>query len=126
MRDEFEPESGAKAWQLSTSSPIMLSALRSSLDIFDEVGISKLRNKSIKLTGYLRELIENKFEIITPSNSGAQLSVRVPNKKLFDYLHGKGVYMDWREPDVVRLAPVPLYNTFEEVFNAAQLMIQFL
>ena len=126
MRDDFEPEIGAKAWQLSTSSPIMLSALRSSLDIFDEVGIKKLREKSIKLTGYMRELIEGNFEIITPPNSGAQLSVRIPDKQLFSYLHRKGVYTDWREPDVVRLAPVPLYNTFEEVYDTSQLMIKFL
>ncbi len=126
MRDDFEPEVGAKAWQLSTSSPIMLSALRSSLDIFDEVGIKKLREKSIKLTGYLRDLIGDKFEIITPQDSGAQLSVRVPDKILFAFLHRKGVYTDWREPDVIRLAPVPLYNTFEEVYNTSKLMIDFL
>lgn len=126
MRDDFEAEVGAKAWQLSTSSPIMLSALRSSLDIFDEVGIRKLRDKSIKLTGYLQELIGHNFEIITPPNSGAQLSVRVPDKQLFSFLHRKGVYMDWREPDVIRLAPVPLYNTFEEVYKTSELMIKFL
>jgi kynureninase len=117
MRDNFEPEKGASAWQLSTASPIMLSAMQASLEIFDEIGMKKLRERSKKLTGYLRSIIPENFEIITPENSASQLSLRVKagDKKLFDYLMKNNVFSDWREPDVIRVAPIASYTQFEEL-----------
>ncbi|MGH8216602.1 MAG: kynureninase [Rhodanobacteraceae bacterium] len=126
MRPEFDPASGADAWQLSNPPILALAPLRVSLDLFKRAGIANLREKSLRLTGYLAWLIETQLddvlEILTPNESerrGAQLSVRVragrnAGKSLFDHLVAHGVLGDWREPDVMRIAPVPLYNTFAD------------
>jgi len=106
-----------------------MAAIKASLDIFNEVGIKKLVEKSRKLTGYFEFLINglnNKdIKIITPTNPeerGCQLSIQVNNadKGLHDKLTKAGVMSDWREPDVIRCAPVPLYNSFQDVYNMVE------
>ena len=123
MPDKFNPIISAEGWQLSNPPILSLAAIRASLSIFDEVGMEKLLSKSKKLTDYLVFLLNSietdRIEIITPKERGCQLSVRVKNgdKKLFDSITAKGVIADWREPDVIRIAPIPLYNSFQDVFN---------
>ena len=123
MPDKFNPIISAEGWQLSNPPILSLAAIRASLSIFDEVGMDKLVSKSIKLTDYLVFLLNSvntdRIEIITPKERGCQLSIRVKNgdKKLFDSITVKGVIADWREPDVIRVAPIPLYNSFQDVFK---------
>lgn len=136
MTPGFDPAQGADGWQVSTS-PILLMALhKASLDVFEKAGgLPVLRTKSIQLTGYLEFLImeinrdkgEELFTIITPENKnerGCQLSVICKRnaKATFNYLAANGVIGDWREPDVIRLSPVPLYNSFTDVFKAVQIL----
>ena len=128
MPDKFNPIASAEGWQLSNPPILSLAAIRASLSIFDEVGMDKLLSKSIKLTDYLVFLLNSintdRIEIITPKERGCQLSIRVKNgdKKLFDSITVKGVIADWREPDVIRVAPIPLYNSFQDVFNFYSLL----
>ncbi len=126
MEREFDPINTAEAWQLSNPPIFQLAALRASLDMFDEVGMEKLNKKTAKLTGYLEELVlslgDDVIEIITPSDKsqrGCQLSIRVKNadKGLFDKVTERNVIADWREPDVIRVAPVPMYNSFEDCYR---------
>ena len=131
MDENFVPIPTAEGWQLSCGPILLEASLRASLEIFDQVGMQSLRRKSELLTGYLEFLIgriqTDKIEIITPTDPaqrGCQLSVRVigSDKSLFQALHDKGVITDWREPDVIRVAPTPLYNSFEEVFRFVALL----
>jgi len=123
MPDKFNPITSAEGWQLSNPPILSLAAIRASLSIFDEVGMDKLVSKSKKLTDYLVFLLNSietdRIEIITPKERGCQLSIRVKNgnKALFEAITVKGVIADWREPDVIRVAPIPLYNSFQDVFN---------
>jgi kynureninase len=123
MPDNFVPITTAEGWQLSNPPILSLAAIRASLSIFDEVGMEKLVSKSKKLTDYLVFLLNSiesdRIEIITPKERGCQLSIRVKNgdKVLFDSITLKGVIADWREPDVIRVAPIPLYNSFQDVFK---------
>ncbi|MAX68265.1 MAG: kynureninase [Flavobacteriales bacterium] len=123
MPDEFNAIRSAEGWQLSNPPILSLAAIRASLSIFDEVGMEKLVAKSKKLTDYLLFLLNtietDRIEIITPEERGCQISIRVKNgnKELFNKITKKGVIADWREPDVIRVAPVPLYNSFSDVFN---------
>ena len=125
MRHDFEPIHGAEGWQLSNPPIYSLAALRASLSLFDEVGLEKLRAKSDLLTSYFEYLIDelkdNRISVITPRDKkqrGCQLSIQVNNadKSLHTSLMQKGIITDWREPDVIRAAPVPLYNSFMDVF----------
>ena len=131
MPDEFVPTTSAEAWQLSNPSIFSMAPLLASLELFHEAGIENLRKKSEKLTSYLEDLLENELEdeieIITPKSiedRGCQLSLRlktvIPN--IMDELHRQGILADWREPDVVRIAPVPLYNNFEDCYQFVQRM----
>ena len=132
MPDKFNPIKTVEGWQLSNPPILSLAAIRSSLSIFDEVGMDSLVAKSNQLTNYLRFLlnsIENyKIEIITPKKSGCQLSIRVINgsKTLFDMITNEGVISDWREPDVIRVAPVPLYNNHEDIYMFYNILKKFL
>ncbi len=127
----FVPQAGAAGWQISNAPVLSMAAHRASLDIFDEVGMKALRQKSELLTGYLEFLIGkgNKyFRIITPTDKkqrGCQLSIQTLNngRKLFQKISKAGVIADWRDPDVIRVAPVPLYNSFEDVYNFAKLLL---
>jgi len=125
MRHDFEALPGAEGWQLSNPPILSMAAIRASLDVFEEAGMDRLRKKSIKLTGFLEylidELMDERIHIITPRNPeerGCQLSIQVKNadKSLHKQLTIAGVISDWRDPDVIRVAPVPLYNSFEDVF----------
>ncbi|HWO34729.1 MAG TPA: kynureninase [Candidatus Acidoferrum sp.] len=129
MGPNFRPISGAEGWQLSNPSIISLAALRASMNIFQEAGIERLRAKSVTLTSYLEFLLNQKmrssFSIITPQERGrrgAQLSIRIPTngRALCEWLTNQGVLGDWREPDTFRVAPVPLYNSYDDVFRFAQ------
>ena len=135
MRHDFDVLPGAEGWQLSNPPILSMAAIKASLDIFNEVGIKALTEKSRKLTGYfeflLNELNNQDIKIITPSNPeerGCQLSIQVKNadKSLFDELTEAGVISDWREPDVIRCAPVPLYNSFEDVYKMVELLKKLL
>jgi kynureninase len=132
MEKGFKPMLGVDGWQLSNFPVLSGAAQLASLEIFDEVGIPALRKKSLLLTGYLEYLLkliehsEDYFSIITPSNKnqrGCQLSILMKKngKKVFDRLTKAGVIADWREPNVIRVAPVPLYNTFQEVYRYSQI-----
>ena len=130
MEPGFQPMPGAEGWQLSNAPVLGMAAHLASLDIFDEVGMEKLCAKRDQLTAYLEFIIDAissthkelcTLEIITPRNKaqrGAQLSMLVhgKGKAIFDKLSEAGVVADWREPNVIRLAPVPLYNSFEDVY----------
>lgn len=129
MRHEFDVLPGAEGWQLSNPPILSMAAIKASLDIFNEVDIKKLTEKSKKLTGYfeflLKQLGEDTIKIITPTNPeerGCQLSIQVINadKTLHKKLTEAGVISDWREPDVIRCAPVPLYNSFEDVYKLVE------
>lgn len=136
MAPGFDPEMGAAGWQVSTSPILLLALFKASMAIFDDVGgLDILREKSMYLTGYLEFLIqdinkqqgEEVYRIITPVDPaarGCQLSVVCKRnaRAIFNYLAQNGVIGDWREPDVIRLSPVPLYNTFEDVYKTAGLM----
>jgi kynureninase len=127
MESGFRPIPGAEGWQLSNPPILSLAAIRASLDVFREAGgIEPLREKSVRLTGYLEWLLQRELpdaiQILTPQDPdrrGCQLSLRVktkrPGKAVFERLETSGVTCDWREPDVIRVAPVPLYNRYEEV-----------
>ncbi len=131
MRYDFDPIPGAEGWQHSNPPILSLAAVKASLDIFDMATMPALRRKSVKLTGYLEFLLnkveDERIRIITPADPderGCQLSIQMRNtdKRLFEMLSEKGVIADWREPDVVRVAPVPLYNSYQDVFDFAELV----
>jgi kynureninase len=126
MRHEFDALAGAEGWQLSNPPILSMAAIRASLDVFHRAGFDNLITKSKKLTGYLEFLLNEinnpNINIITPSNPeerGCQLSIQVKNanKEVHTRLTKAGVISDWREPDVIRVAPAPLYNSFEDVFE---------
>jgi kynureninase len=131
MDKEFIPIGGAETWQLSNPPILSMAAIMASLDVFDEAGMAQLVKKSKALHAYLRALIEaiptQMIRIITPKEEaahGCQLSLQVKgaDKTLFEYLMQNNVITDWREPDVIRIAPVPLYNSFEDCFRFASLL----
>lgn len=140
MAPGFDPAVGANGWQVSTSPILLLALFKASMAIFDSVGdIDTLREKSLLLTGYMEFLIneinsiqgEELFKVITPTDPaarGCQLSVVCKRnaKVIFNFLAENGVIGDWREPDVIRLSPVPLYNAFEDVYKTAQLLARSL
>lgn len=132
MKKGFIPMQGADGWQLSNFPVLSGAAQLASLQIFEKAGIKKLRIKSLLLTGYLEFLLqqieakEKRFTVITPNNPtqrGCQLSILMKEngKKVFNKLTKAGIIADWREPDVIRVAPVPLYNSFEEVFRLVEI-----
>jgi kynureninase len=128
MGPDFNPMAGAEGWQLSNPPILALAPLRASMQIFSEAGIERLREKSLLLTGYmeflLREKASSKHSVITPCDPerrGAQLSIRLANGRgLCDRLLAEGVIGDWREPDTYRVAAVPLYNSFRDVYRFVQ------
>lgn len=135
MEPEFKPMPTAESWQLSNAPVLAMAVHKASLDIFMEAGMDRLRAKSIQLTAYLEFVITSvsesssnaSFEIITPSEPeerGAQLSILVhgSGKELFDFLTNEGVIADWREPNVIRIAPVPMYNNFEDVYRFGEIL----
>lgn len=132
MDSTFDPAVGVDAWQLSNYSVFSFAALRASLEIFEQAGMDKLREKSIHLTSYLYWLLEqiDGVDVFTPKEAedrGTQLSVRVVGgRATFDALQSHGVVCDWREPDCIRLAPAPLYTSFTEVYHVARTLAHVL
>ena len=132
MPDQFQPIQTAEGWQLSNPSILSLAAVRASLSLFDEVGMSQLITKSKNLTSYLVFLLNqiptDRINIITPEQRGCQISISVKNgnKDLFNEITKRGVIADWREPDVIRVAPVPLYNSYLDVYNFYQVLKEIL
>jgi len=132
LEPEFIPVPSADGWQVSNPPILSMAPLRASLAIFDEAGgMSPLRDKSIRLTGYLDFLLEQlgskRFTVITPrepSDRGCQLSILVHEhpKELFNKLDAAGVKCDFREPNVIRVAPTPLYNSFHDVWRFASIL----
>ena len=129
MAETFEPGAGADGWRISTPPILSLAPIRASLAIFDEVGMGALRGKSVQLTGYLEHLIDAlvpDVEILTPRDPaarGAQLSLRlVDAPRRLAALEAAEVVADFREPDIIRVAPVPLYNTFHDAWRAARVL----
>ena len=138
MGARFDPMPGAEGWQLSNPPILSLAAIRASLDIFREAGgMAPLREKSLRLTGYLEwlltEALGERISIITPrepNRRGCQISLRVTSdsysgRDLFAHLAAAGVTGDWREPDVIRIAPVPLYNRFEDCYRFVEIFKDF-
>jgi kynureninase len=132
MKSDYVPAKGASGWQQSNAQIFSMAAHLASLEIFDEAGIDNLRVKSEQMTGYLENLILDipQIKIITPSNPaerGCQLSLIALDKpkELFKYLQDNGIITDWREPDVIRVAPVPLYNKFEDCWTLADSIKKF-
>lgn len=132
MEKTFVPEASAEGWGLSTPSPILYAAHEAALGIFEEAGFLNILEKNLRLNDYLREVLaaiseelpKDSFKVFTPTESGekgCQVSLSVKNgKAVFDFLSNNGIFTDWREPDVIRLAPVALYNSFEEVWRFGQ------
>lgn len=134
MEKGFVPMSTAEAWQMSNAPVLSMAAHKASIDIFDEVGMDALVAKAEKLTGYLEFIVDDintaldkKLEIITPRDKkqrGCQLSIVAHGrgKELFNKLTEAGIISDWREPNVIRCAPVPLYNSFEDVYRFGEIL----
>ena len=133
MGPQFVPIPGAEGWQLSNAPVLAMACLRASMTIFDEAGMENLMAKSSKMADYFIFLLNNQkvrdleISLITPSHPdhrGCQLSLRtgINGKALFDRLSRAGVICDWREPDVIRVAPVPLYNRFEEIWQFVEIL----
>lgn len=135
MQPEFDPIPTAERWQLSNAPVFSMAACLASLEIFDKAKMQRLIEKSKKLTSYLEHVIfevikfKNKnWKIITPEDArGCQLSLYAgqEGKKLFEHLDKNGVITDWREPGVIRMAPVPLYNTFRDIENFGKILLDF-
>lgn len=128
MEKGFRPDAGASGWQLSTPPVILLAAHNSSLEIFRKAGMERLVRKGRQLSDYLVYLLTNinspDIEILTPESRGCQVSILIKKggRQVFDKLREEGIFADWREPDVIRVAPVPLYNTFEEVHRFSEVI----
>ena len=130
MQAPFRPAQGAEAWQMSNPPILSLAPVVASLELFEQAGLEALRAKSRRLTGYLRWLLEERFadriRILTPADAqGCQLSLVVADgwrnpRQVFDRLVDLNVTGDWRHPDVIRIAPAPLYNSFTDVFEFAE------
>lgn len=132
MKKGFIPEKGAAGWQLSNAPVLSMAVHKASLEIFDRAGIDRLNKKSKLLTAYLEFVLMDvssktphiNLNIITPSERGCQLSVLAGDnaRSLFDKLSENGVIADWREPEVIRMAPVPLYNSFEDIYRLGEIL----
>lgn len=133
MQKGFKAQHGADGWQLANGPILLMAAHKASLEIFDAAGMEALRRKSEKLTGFLEFVLQTDpvlrthIQIITPTDPrcrGSQLSLLVPKigKQVFERISQEGVIADWREPDVIRLSPVPLYNRFEDVYRCGEIL----
>lgn len=136
MKKGYIPENGAAGWQLSNAPVFGMAVHLASLEMFHNAGIKNLRAKSLKITAFLEFVLKDvlsknanlSFEIITPENErGAQLSLLTDSKgkALFDHLTQSNIIADWREPNVIRIAPAPLYNSFQDVYLLGQALLSF-
>ena len=131
MKPAFEPMENADAWQVSNAPILSIAPYLASLELFEEVGMEALIRKRDKIVAYLEFVlteidkeVASSFEIITPKDRGCQLSVFLhgEGKALFQYLMDNGVITDWREPNVIRLAPAPFYCSFEDMYRFGQIL----
>lgn len=131
MKSEFEPMENADAWQISNAPVLSVAPYLASLEMFEEVGMEVLIEKRNKIVAYLEFVlneidkeVDSSFEVITPKDRGCQLSVFLhgEGKSLFNYLMENGVITDWREPNVIRLAPAPFYCSFEDMYRFGQIL----
>jgi len=131
MKPEFEPMENADAWQISNVPILSVAPYLASLTMFEEVGMNKLIDKRNTIVAYLEFIlheidkeVDSSFEIITPKDRGCQLSVFLhgQGKSLFNYLMENGVVTDWREPNVIRLAPAPFYSSYEDMYRFGQIL----
>ena len=135
MPNIFKPLKTAEAWQLSNPPILSMAPLIASLEIFHDIGIDQIRKQSIILTKYLENLLKselsNKISIITPDsieNRGCQLSIQLNYSvnNVMDILHNNGIICDWRNPDIIRVAPVPVYNSFTDCYNFVKILKKIL
>ena len=136
MEPDFVPRSGAAGWQVSTPSVLAFAPLRASLELFDAVGMPALRERSVRVTGYLESLLdvvaaERRMQILTPrepARRGCQLSLAVPDARALSAAlrASTACICDVREPDVIRLAPVPLYSSYHDCWRAARALRELL
>jgi kynureninase len=121
MARDFSPNQGAEAWQLSNPPILQMAALRASMELFDQAGMKALTRKRDKLTAFLEFILrEQKFEIRTPAkNRGSMIALRA-GRALVETLHQRGVIVDFRPPDIVRITPIPSYNSFEDVYRLGE------
>lgn len=136
MEPSFDPNPGALGWQSSCTGVLAMAPYLASVEMFDEIGMDRIAKKRNQLTAYLEYIIQqvadatqSNLEIITPKNiaeRGSQLSVVLhgQGKELFNYLMTNGIVVDWREPAVIRLAPVPLYTTYEEMYHFGKILTE--
>ncbi len=126
MGPNFDPILTAEGWQVSNAPVMGMAPLLASMEIFDEIGMESVREKGDKLTGFLEYLLNEKtpnISIITPDERGCQLSLVIPGgKSVFEVITEKGVVCDWREPDVIRIAPHPLFNSYSEIFQFVEIL----
>ena len=133
MQKGFDPIASAEGWQLSTPSPMLYAAHKAALEIFEKAGMPSLEKKGKLLSDYLLFLLKEinatlktpMIRVLTPAAAkGCQVSMLMlqNGKEIFDHLSGEGVFADWREPDVIRIAPVPLYNSFEDVWQFGKIL----
>lgn len=131
MGPNFNPIPGAEGWQLSNPPILPMACMQASLELFNKAGTQPLRAKSVQMTALCERLIRDigheNIKLITPSDAderGCQLSLQLinPDKKWFDRISAQGVVADWREPDVIRIAPVPLYNSYSDVYTFCEIL----
>ena len=126
MPSVFDPIVTSEGWQVSNAPVMGMAPLLASMEIYDKVGMNAIRSKGKELSSYMEYLIKEyiaEVDIITPKARGCHLSIVVPGgKDVFDYLSRQGVVCDWRNPDVIRVAPHPLFNTFTEVFEFVKIL----
>jgi kynureninase len=138
MQPGFDPMESAEAWQLSNAPVLMMAAHKASLDLFAQTSMQALRSKSVALTAYLEFVLNavaektgQEMELVTPKDAaqrGCQISMRLKGrtKQVVRDLAAQGVIVDWREPDTIRLAPVPMYNSFEDVYRLGEVLVGLL
>ncbi len=139
MKSGFQPMPGAEGWQISNAPILGMSAMKASIEMFADVGMTALREKSEKLTGYLEFTIDQLasefpdagISMITPRDPqqrGSQISINIAGRErqFFDDMIAEGVMADFREPCIIRIAPVPLYNSFEDVFTFYEVVSELL
>jgi kynureninase len=124
MPSNFDPIKTAEGWQISNAPIMGMAPLVASMNLYDSASMEIIRKKGILLTAYLEFLLNfflPEIMIITPEKKGSQLSIKVENgKKIFNAIVRKGIVCDWREPNVIRLAPHPLFNSYIEVYKAVK------
>ncbi len=131
MEREFQPIESVESWQLSNPPIFQMASLKASLEIFDDAGMKNIRAKGDKITGYLEELLKHycseSVEVVTPESRGSMLCLRFKKdpKKLLEAFENKEVLCDFREPDILRMTPAPLYTRYVDVFNLVQIIQEF-